>query len=116
MEAECFSSSSSLLNYVEAVMHRPVSPDELTWSPRDINTVYIGVRWSRDNYVSCGIVHTSAVSLIRELKAEHRRKKKELRRACLMAFLQGFNSVMKKLAPWAIIATALALIVKEGLV
>ena len=116
MEAEIFSSSRDLLNYVENVMHRPVSPDKITWTPRDINTVYIGVRWPRDNYVSCGIVHSSAVRFIRELKAEHRRKKKELRRACLMAFLQGFNSVMMKLAPWAIVATALALIVKEGLV
>lgn len=116
MEAECFSSSRDLLNYVEKVMHRPVEPDELTWMPRDTDTVYIGVSWWRDNYVSCGIVHSSAVSLIRELKAEHRRKKKALRRACLMAFLQGFNGVMMKLAPWAIIATALALIVKEVLV
>lgn len=115
MEAEYFSSSHDLLNYVEAVMHRPVEPDELTWTPRDINTVYIGIRNKYDNYVSCGIVHSSAVRLIRELKAEHRRKKKELRRACLMAFLQGFNGVMMKLAPWAIIATALALIAKEVL-
>jgi hypothetical protein len=116
MEAERFSSSRDLLNYVEKVMHRRVGPDELTWTPRDINTVYIGISKAHGNYVSCGIVHSSAVSLIRELKAEHRRKKKELRRACLMAFLQGFNSVMMKLAPWAIIATALALIAKEVLV
>ena len=116
MEAERFSSSRDLLNYVEKVMHRHVGPDELTWTPRDINTVYIGIRKANGNYVSCGIVHSSAVRLIRELKAEHRRKKKELRRACLMAFLRGVNGVMMKLAPWAIVATTLALIVKEVLV
>lgn len=116
MEAERFSSSRDLLNHVEKVTHRRVSPDELTWTPRDINTVYIGVCSAFGNYESCGIVHSSTVKLIRELKAEHRRKKKELRRACLMAFLQGFNSVMMKLAPWATIAAALALIAKEVLV
>lgn len=41
---------------------------------------------------------------IQELKAEHRQKKKEMRRACLMAFARGFCSVVVKLGPWAAIA------------
>lgn len=116
MEAERFSSSRDLLKHVEKVMHRRVGPDELTWTPRDTDTVYIGISKANGNYVSCGIVHSSAVSLIRELKAEYRRKKKELRRARLMAFLQGFDSVMMKLAPWAIVASVVTLIAKEVLV